>query len=179
MSEDQEKPKIIKLSEVKPELQKKLGDDKIFRFECDIIEDNIRIGLREINSYSPYYYEVFHTYEELKQKNPIFNAMNGLEAVKKNLFRVFKKEVTTLKSLEDDQKIQIIFPMALVEDIENVEFILERKTIENKNAGLKYLYEIQKNKIKLMTKIMNICKDENYQNEKITKDILNILNFSD
>ena len=105
--------------------------------------------------------------------------MNGLEAVKKNLFRVFKKEVTTLKSLEGDQKIQITFPMALVEDIENVEFILERKTIENKNAGLKYLYEIQKNKIKLMTKIMNICKDENYQNEKITKDILNILNFSD
>ena len=178
MSEIEEEPRIIKLSEVKPEFRKKY-EDKIFRFECDIIDDQLRLGLREINSYSPYYYENYYTFEEIQKIKNIFRAMNGLEDVKDNLIKVFRKEKTILNNLENDTKIEIIFPLNFVEGVVKAPFILERKTIENKEKGLLYLYKIQKDKIKLMEKISSICKDEDYQNEKAAKDILNILDFSD
>ena len=178
MSENEEEPKIIQLSEVKPDFQKKLGDDKIFRFECDIIDDQLRLGLREINSYSPYYYETFYTLKELKDKNDIFKAMSGLENVKNHLIQVFIKEKDILESLENDTKIKITFPIPFVLNIVKIPFELERKTIENKEKALRYLYKLQKDKIKLMEDIAAICKDDDYQNEKAAKDILNILNFS-
>ena len=38
---------------------KNLGSDKIFKIELDIAKDQIRIGLKEVNVYTPYYYEKY------------------------------------------------------------------------------------------------------------------------
>ena len=86
---------IIELRDVDISLQKRIGDDNIFRFECDIEDDHLRIGLKEINVYSPYYYETFFTLDELQKKNVIFKSCNTLEKVKEHLVKLFPEKNST------------------------------------------------------------------------------------
>ena len=169
------KENMIKLPDVKPELQKPLGKDKIFRFECDIQYNKIRIGLKEINVYTPYYYETFYTLDELQKKNKIFNACKDLEEVKGHLLLLFSKETTLLKSLEDDKKIQICLKIMDISRIIDDSFILDRNTIDEKDEALMDLFNIQKENIKLFESIKKICEDEKYKDEKVAGKVLELL----
>ena len=55
-----EEEALVPIKEVDQNKIKKLDKDKTFKFECDV-DDNLRLGLREIDYYSPYYFESFYT----------------------------------------------------------------------------------------------------------------------
>ena len=169
------KQNMIKLSDVKPELQKPLGKDKIFKFECDVESDKLRIGLVEINVYTPYYYETFYSLEELKEKNKIFKSCKDLEEVKGHLLLLFSMETTVLRSLENDKKIEICLKLMDISRIIDDSFILERNTINEKDAALMDLFNIQKENIQLLENIKKICDDEKYKDEKVAKKLLELL----
>ena len=175
MVEDYQDQEIIRLEDVGPKQIKKLGEDKIFKFECTIESENLKLSLKEVNSYSPYYYEVFYTKEELYQMREFFRAFKTLEEIQKNIIALFGIKTTILESLEDDAKIKLhIESMVLAEHVE-VDFILERKTVENMDEALYFLYKLQKNKFNIIEKIKSICQEKNNKNEKIAKDILETL----
>ena len=173
--EENIKQKIIKIEDVKKEFRKPLGQDKIFKFECDIQYDQIRLGLREINVYTPYYYELFFTLKELQEKNNTFKGCDSLEEAKDHLLRLFSSDATILRSLDDNKKIQICVKILNISIIVEGIFTLERKTIEEKDDALNELFDIQKYNIQLFEEIKKICQDEKYKDEKVAGNILNLL----
>ena len=166
--------RIIRIEEVPKEHRKFLGDDKIFMFECEIVDDTLRLSLKEINCYSPYYYEAFFTLTSLCEKNNVFKACKSLEEVKSHILKLFNG-AGVLKSVDDDEKILLMLKMYNISVVIQESFELERKTIEDKDEALMKLFNIQKNNINLFQKIIEKCKDDDYQDQKAAKDILNIL----
>ena len=166
--------RIIRIEEVPKEHRKFLGDDKIFMFECEIVDDTLRLGLKEITCFSPYYYEAFFTLDSLYEKNSVFKACKNLEEVKTHILTLFNGN-GVLKSESDDEKILLILKMYNISLVIQESFELERKTIEDKDEALMKLFNIQKNNINLFQKIIEKCEDDDYQDQKAAKDILNIL----
>ena len=99
----------------------------LFKFDCTVQEGKIRLALKQTNNDAPYYYEAFFTLEELYQKNYCFKACENLEDAQKHLLAMYQNESTSLKSLEDDKKIEINFVIFNISRKENLSFILERK----------------------------------------------------
>jgi hypothetical protein len=153
----EKKPTIIKKSDVETELQKRLGNDKLFKFECEVIEGKLRIGLKEMVKYSPYYYEKFYDIKDLEEMNTIFKGCKDLNDICTQLKEVFPEKETVLKEQNDYQIIDVIFKIKFFAQKFEVTFDLERKTIPNKDDGLKFLYEIQKENIKIMKLIKDQC----------------------
>ena len=110
MVDDFQDQEIIKIADVDKKEYKKLGEDKLFKFECTVEGQQLRLGLKEINCYSPYYYEVFYTLEELYNMKDFFRAKTGLEEIQSNLIALFSRKTTKLESLENDSKIKISSP---------------------------------------------------------------------
>ena len=98
-----------------------------FKFDCTVQDGKIRLALKQTNINTPYYYEAFFTLEELCQKNSCFKACKNLEDAQKHLLALFQRDRTSLKSLEDNKKIEINFVIYLFCIEENVNFILDRK----------------------------------------------------
>ena len=165
MVEDYQDQEIIRLNDVDPKQMKKLGEDKIFKFECTIESNNLKLSLKEVNSYSPYYYEVYYTKEELYQMNDVFRAFDALEEIQKNIRALFSLKSTTLESLDDDAKIKLHIESMVLADPVEVDFTLERKTVENMDEALYFLYKLQKNKFNIIEKIKSICQEKNNKNE--------------
>ena len=155
---------------------KKLGEDKIFKFECTIESENLKLSLKEVNSYSPYYYEVYYTKEELCQMKGVFKSFEELEVIQSNIEKLFALKATTLESLEDDSKIKIHIESMVLADPVELDFILDRKTVENVDEALYFLYKLEKNKYNIIEKIKSICQEKNNKNEKIAEKILETLN---
>lgn len=168
-----EEQKIIKKAEVDSKLQKALGKDKLFQFECDAKDESIRIGVKEINKYSPYYYERFYTKEELEKKNSMFKAFPDNSSICASLKNVFPNKTTILKNQNNGEIIELILEINFFNTNHEIKFSLERKTMANKDDGLKYLYEIQKKNIKIIEEINNICKEN--KKDKNVQEILKIL----
>lgn len=152
----EQKPQVIKKSDVDPNLQKKLGNDKLFRFECEVKDDRLRIGLTEIHKYSPYYYENFFELKDLEIKNRLFKGCKDLDDICTRLKRGFPKDYTVLRE-KDNQTIEVAYEIDFFEEQISVPFSLERKTMANKDDGLKFLYEIQKKNIEILNKIKQQC----------------------
>lgn len=167
-----ENPKIIKIEEVDNSIQKRL-DEKLFRFECDIVNENLRIGLKEINKYSPYYYEKYFSKEDLDTINDLFKSLKDVDAVKKRLIKCFNK-MAVLKNAKDGENLYIFFNIPSFDEMVEVNFELERKTIQDKDAGLMYLFEIQKKNIAIINKIREQCLKN--QKDPVSKQILQLLN---
>ena len=130
--------RIIRIEEVPKEHRKFLGDDKIFMFECEIVDDTLRLGLKEINCFSPYYYEAFFTLDSLYQKNSVFKACKNLEEVKTHILTLFngngvkgyqeimldREKLKTNLSPEDQKKIDALYeeiirldPILMISDL--------------------------------------------------------------
>ena len=120
---------IIKSENVPKELQKYLDEDKnrLFLIECDIIDNKLRLGLKELNKYSPYYYEKFYTLIELQNEVPVFKLCRNLEEVKKHLLNIFAHK-SSLKSLDNGEKIQLNCEYYDIASKKDAYFVLERKT---------------------------------------------------
>ena len=124
MSNDQ---KLIKLNDFKNCLQKSLGGNRIVEFNCDVQDDKLRMYLKEISTYNPYYYETLLTFEQIIEKSYAFKACETLEEVQIHLLRIFTQPYTILKSLDNDTKIQISFKLWVFTRPIEVNFILDRK----------------------------------------------------
>lgn len=164
--------RIIKIEETDEKLQKKLDKDKIFRFECEKMNDQIRLGLKEINSYSPYYYERFYTKKELEEKNPAFKALSDLDEIKGQLLEMFGEKETIL-SHGNNGNIIISFKISFFKINKETNFELDKKTIENKDDGLMFLFGIQKKNIEIINKIRKQCLKN--KNDETSQKILQLL----
>ena len=162
---------------MKEEILKPLGADKIFKFEFDIQGNQIRVGLKEINVYTPYYYEDFFSLEDLKGINSAFGSCASLEGAKGHLSTLMKRPDTYLESLNDDKEIKICFKMYEISILVDESFKLERKTVEEekKDEALMKLFEIQTKNIDAFRQIEIICEEEKNRNNKVAQKILKLL----
>ena len=164
--------KIIKLDEVEKKFTKSVGD-KLFFFECTLDNgDELRLCLKEINCYSPYYYEVKYSYTDIIQKYSSYEGLDSIERIKESMDLLFPKQSTRLELSENEKKIIIHTETINMEIPIKLDFELERKTIENIDDALHFLYEIEKNNYNLIEKIKEICKKEMEKNDKVAQEIL-------
>lgn len=170
----EQEQKVIKKGDVDKDLQKKLGNDKLFRFECEVIDDRLRIGLKEIHKYSPYYYENFYELKDLETMDRLFKGCKGLDDICTRLKKGFRKNYTVLREKDNYQTIVIAYEIDFFEEQFGVEFSLERKTMANKDDGLKFLYEIQKKNIGILNKIRQQCLKN--KDDEHAKKLLELLN---
>ena len=174
MSEVNAKKKIIRITDddVDKKYVKNLGNDKTFKFECENFDDKLRIGLKEIDAYSPYYYESFYSLEELYEKNDIFRARTNIEDLITSLLTLFENSGNLENSKGDN--IIVVFKIPSLEKIELIEFELEKKTIDDKDTALLDLFYIQKDNIRLLNIIRKECKKK--PKDPIYQKILECLN---
>ena len=175
MVEDFKDQEIILLDDVEKEKKKKLGEDKYFKFDCTIESGKLKLSLKEVNSYSPYYYEAYFTIEELYQMKEFFKAYKVLEEIQRNIKALFSDDTTILESLEDDSQIKIHIESKVLAEHVDMDFILERKTVDNVDEALYFLYKLEKNKYNIIENIKSICRGENAKNNKIAGAILETL----
>ena len=164
--------KIIKIEDVDEKFRKMLGTDKIFRFECEKRGQYLRLGLTEINVFTPYYYEKYLTKSDFDNINPIFKVENNLDEIEETLNRLFEKRAI-LKNVDDGKKMIICFQMQLFDKDIETNFELDRKTIDNKDEGLLTLFNIQKKNIEIFNKIKEQCKKN--KKEPVSQKILDLL----
>ena len=73
---------IIKLNDEEEKLTKSIGD-KMFKFESTIDDDyQLRLSLKEVNCYSPYFYEIYFTYSDLISKYQPYEGMGSIKKIK-------------------------------------------------------------------------------------------------
>ena len=136
---------IIKLNDEEEKLTKSIGD-KMFKFESTIDDDyQLRLSLKEVNCYSPYFYEIYFTYSDLISKYQPYEGMGSIKKIKSSIDSIFHKPTTRLELTENDTKIIIHGESTYLEIPYNLDFELDRKTVENKDGALKFLYNIEDN----------------------------------
>ena len=70
---------VIKLNDFKICLKKSLGGNRKVEFHCDIHDDKLRMYVKGISGYNPYYYEALLTFEQIIEKCYAFTACKSLE----------------------------------------------------------------------------------------------------
>ena len=163
--------KIIKIDEVDVKSRKMLGTDKIFRFECEKKGEWIRVGLKEINVFTPYYYENFYTKSDFDLNNKIFKAKDTIDDIAETLRRSFEKRAI-LKNSEDG-KIIICYQFQFFDEDIEIKFELERKIIDQKDEALLTLFNIQKKNIEIFNNIKEQCKKN--KKDPASQKILDLL----
>jgi len=171
MSEEE----LVPIKEVDKNKIKKLDKDKTFKFECDV-DEKLRLGLREIDYYSPYYFESFYTKTQLEEINPIFRACNTLEEIQGHFFNLFKENTTKLQLAENQENILIVFIVGWISGTKEIKFELERKTVENKDNALETLYNVQKDNYRILEEIKLACSDDKKDN--IAKKLVELIEKS-
>ena len=112
-----------------PKLLRKLGENKIFKFECEVKNDNLKLALREINNNSPDYYEAYFILEELYYINDYFKTYSNLNEIPSRLLALFKRKTTKLDNLENGAKIKLHFETIFLADEFEFDFILDKKQV--------------------------------------------------
>ena len=171
-----EEEKLVPIKEINPDKIKKLDKDKTFQFEC-VVDDKLRLGLREIDYYSPYYFESFYSKQELEEINPIFRACNTLEEIQGHFFNLFKEKTTKLELAENGENIVIIFLVGWISGTKEIKFELIRKTVSYKDNALETLYEVQKDNYRILEEIKTACEDDKTK-ENIAKKIIELIEKS-
>jgi hypothetical protein len=170
-----EEEALVPIKEVDKNKIKKLDKDKTFKFECTV-EEKLRLGLREIDYYSPYYFENFYSKQELEEINPIFRACSTLDEIQGHFFNLFKENATKLQLAENKANIVISFTVGWISGTKEIKFELIRKTVENKDNALETLYEVQKDNYRILEEIKAACNDDKKDN--IAKKIFELIEKS-
>ena len=164
--------KMIKIDDVEESLRKRLNNETIFKFQCDNVDNKLRLGLKEINKFSPYYYERFYTKDELDEIDDTFKALRNIDTVKKQLLKCFHKRAT-LAVIKDSPNLNIHFEIPTFDEVVQINLEVDRKTIEDKDAGIMTLFGIQKKNIAIINKIKEKCLKE--KKEKAAQMILELI----
>ena len=165
------KVKFPKIEDYEADFQKGFGNI-IFFFTCEIKDKKLRLGLKEINALSPYYFESFYTLDDLKQKSAAFNMFSKIDDCVKVMKDMFKLPKTKLMNGKKGEDMVIHIEIPVFTDVQIVEFNLEKKTLNEKDDVLMSLYQIEKKNADIFKQIKECCEDSD---SKDAKEILKLL----
>ena len=163
---------VIKSSDIPKEKIIKLDDDTIFQFDCLIDDDEqyLSFKLSEIDAVAPYIYIKNIKLDEIKRVHKMFRACDDLTEVKNHIDYLFKNNKIKLSQIKNDE---IIFEIKAfyISYEDEFKIVAERRMVNNKDAMLLKLYDIQKKKIKMLKEIENYVKNNNVDKNKMLNKI--------
>ena len=163
---------VIKSSDIPKEKIIKLDDDTIFQFDCLIDDDEqyLSFKLSEIDAVAPYIYIKNIKLDEIKRVHKMFRACDDLTEVKNHIDYLFKNNKIKLSQKKNDE---IIFEIKAfyISYEDEFKIVAERRMVNNKDAMLVKLYDIQKKKIKMLKEIENYVKNNNVDKNKMLNKI--------
>ena len=163
---------VIKSSDIPKEKIIKLDDDTIFQFDCLIDDDEqyLSFKLSEIDAVAPYIYIKNIKLDEIKRVHKMFRACDDLTEVKNHIDYLFKNNKIKLSQKKNDE---IIFEIKAfyISYEDEFKIVAERRMVNNKDAMLLKLYDIQKKKIKMLKEIENYVKNNNVDKNKMLNKI--------
>ena len=124
------KVKFPKIECYDADFQKSFGNI-IFFFTCEIKDKKLRLGLKEINALSPYYFESFYTLDDLKQKSAAFNMFSKIDDCVKVMKDMFKVPKTKLMNGKNGEDMVIHIEIPVFSNIEIIEFNLEKRNFHS------------------------------------------------
>ena len=139
----------IKSSDVDKKKQIKLNDDTLFKFDCDVEDDYLILKLSEIDALAPFIYIKKITLDELIEVHKVFKSCNNLNEVKEHIDKLF--EMKKIK-LSQNKREEIIFNFKIfyLSFEDKFQIIAKREMTDDKDPMLLKLYDIQKQKLKIL-----------------------------
>ena len=147
----------IKSSDVDKKKQIKLDDDTLFKFDCDVEDDYLILKLSEIDAIAPFIYIKKITLDELIEVHKVFKSCNNLNEVKEHIDKLF--EMKKIK-LSQNKREEIIFNFKIfyLSFEDKFQIIAKREMTDDKDPMLLKLYDIQKQKLKILKEFENYIK---------------------
>ena len=147
----------IKSSDVDKKKQIKLNDDTLFKFDCDVEDDYLILKLSEIDALAPFIYIKKITLDELIEVHKVFKSCNNLNEVKEHIDKLF--EMKKIK-LSQNKREEIIFNFKIfyLSFEDKFQIIAKREMTDDKDPMLLKLYDIQKQKLKILKEFENYIK---------------------
>ena len=147
----------IKSSDVDKKKQIKLDDDTLFKFDCDVEDDYLILKLSEIDALAPFIYIKKITLDELIEVHKVFKSCNNLNEVKEHIDKLF--EMKKIK-LSQNKREEIIFNFKIfyLSFEDKFQIIAKREMTDDKDPMLLKLYDIQKQKLKILKEFENYIK---------------------
>ena len=161
---------IVQSKNVDKENQIPLDDDTLFEFSYEVEDDYLILKLSEIDALAPFIYIKKITLEELKKVHKMFKACDNLEEVKGHIYSLFKKNRIKLSQKSKDT-ITFNIKAYYISDEVPITIIAEREMTDNKVPMLLKLYQLQKEKLKLLKEIENMAINGNANCKEIKKKI--------
>ena len=163
---------VIKSSDIPKEKIIKLDDDTIFQFDCLIDDDEqyLSFKLSEIDAVAPYIYIKNIKLDEIKRVHKMFRACDDLTEVKNHIDYLFKNNKIKLSQTKNDE-ITFEIKAFYISFEDEFKIVAERRMVNNKDAMLVKLYDIQKKKIKMLKEIENYVKNNNVDKNKMLNKI--------
>ena len=147
----------IKSSDVDKKKQIKLNDDTLFKFDCDVEDDYLILKLSEIDALAPFIYIKKITLDELIEVHKVFKSCNNLNEVKEHIDKLF--EMKKIK-LSQNKREEIIFNFKIfyLSFEDKFQIFAKREMTDDKDPMLLKLYDIQKQKLKILKEFENYIK---------------------
>ena len=163
----------IKSSDVDKKKQIKLNDDTLFKFDCDVEDDYLILKLSEIDALAPFIYIKKITLDELIEVHKVFKSCNNLNEVKEHIDKLF--EMKKIKLIQNKRE-EIIFNFKIfyLSFEDKFQIIAKREMTDDKDPMLLKLYDIQKQKLKILNEFENYIKSLNGNGKEIEKKLKEI-----
>ena len=162
---------IRKSSDVSKEKLIPLNEDTLFEFNCEIEDDNLIITLYEVDALAPFVYTESLTLDDMFKAHRMFESCKNLDEVKEHIDNLFKKKMVKLTPNKENE-ITFEFKAWYISYMDEFKIITKRKMTEHKDEMLMNLYNIQKEKLKLLNDIeAYLKKNKNIEIDKIIKEI--------
>ena len=163
----------IKSSDVDKKKQIKLDDDTLFKFDCDVEDDYLILKLSEIDALAPFIYIKKITLDELIEVHKVFKSCNNLNEVKEHIDKLF--EMKKIK-LSQNKREEIIFNFKIfyLSFEDKFQIIAKREMTDDKDPMLIKLYDIQKQKLKILNEFENYIKSLGGTGKEIEKKLKEI-----
>ena len=163
----------IKSSDVDKKKQIKLNDDTLFKFDCDVEDDYLILKLSEIDALAPFIYIKKITLDELIEVHKVFKSCNNLNEVKEHIDKLF--EMKKIK-LSQNKREEIIFNFKIfyLSFEDKFQIIAKREMTDDKDPMLLKLYDIQKQKLKILNEFENYIKSLGGTGKEIEKKLKEI-----
>ena len=163
----------IKSSDVDKKKQIKLNDDTLFKFDCDVEDDYLILKLSEIDALAPFIYIKKITLDELIEVHKVFKSCNNLNEVKEHIDKLF--EMKKIK-LSQNKREEIIFNFKIfyLSFEDKFQIIAKREMTDDKDPMLIKLYDIQKQKLKILNEFENYIKSLGGTGKEIEKKLKEI-----
>ena len=142
-------------------------DEIHFEFRMILEEDKIHFWLKEDKVFTPFTFEKFFTYEQFVEHHKIFKACDNLKEIHKHLINLYNAKRIKLMAVGASNERMIVFNVAFISNQEEKtqDFTLELNMTENKDDDLLRLYNIQKDQIAALRKVLKLLQDEQMSKE--------------